>query len=205
MMEWEETENISDGLVITFEGINQDAQDALDMENFARGLKTPAKEDPGGKAFARTASARSRAMTPMDGVRLGLGLLFGIAAFLTAGALKLSDGVWFGACAVAALAGYLVPDAVMAMRRRQAQPVARTTAESFRISLSPTELVVEGQAAGRKVIRVAEIDRFDGRGRLTMMRRDGGAVVLPCSLRSRSHGELARRLDELLGQARSRG
>ncbi len=203
MADWEEAGSPSGGMVIAFEGINQDEQDKLDMENFARGVKTPAKEDPGGKAFAPTRAMQRRAMSPMDAVRLGLGCVMAIVGYQVLSALGVSDGARFGGLIGCFFFGVLIPTLFDLVRRKQAAPVARATADSFRLTLSPPEFVVAGQTTPRQAFPVETIDHFSGIGRLTVHRRDGTAVALPCSLKHRMHGPLAARLDELLRDARA--
>jgi hypothetical protein len=201
MADWEEP----GGLVVAFVGINNDEHDKIEMENFSRGLKAPAKEDPGGKAFATNARMRSRAMTPMDVVKFALGAVVGLVGYLIAGALGLPPGTAWLVFLGCFFVGYLITYVVTAVLTQKAQPVARSAADTFRITLSSYELAVEGQTTPRVAIPIAEIDRFDGRGKLTVLRRDGSSVVLPCSLKSRFHGDLAGRLDELLRKARGQG
>ncbi len=190
------------GLALTFDGINLDEQDALDMENFARGVKEPAKEDPGGKAFATTPQMRSRAMSPMDAIRLGLAVVAGVITFMIVGELNVSPNIGYPAVGVAALLGALGPTIVTAILSKKAEPVKRMTQERFVITVSRNELTVEGERAPRVAIPVAEIDRVDGAGRLTVRKKDGGVVTLVCGLKSKFHPPLADRLNALLASAR---
>jgi hypothetical protein len=203
MADWQETGSTSEGVTIAFEGINQDEQDKLDMENFARGVKTPAKEDPGGKAFATTAAMGRRAMTPMDAVRTGLAAALAFAGYQILSAAHVTGGGLTGGVIGGAALGYALPSIIDLFRAKRAAAVTRSTADSFRLTLSPAELVVEGQTTPRQVIPVEAIDHFSGIGRLTVHRRDGTAAALPCSLKHRMHGPLAARLDELLREAKA--
>jgi hypothetical protein len=202
MSDWQETRSAAGGMVIAFDGVNQDQQDQLDMENFARGVKTPAKEDPGGKAFAPNPRLRQRAMSPMDGVRLGLGLVLAFLGYEALSAAHVSGGALTGGMFGCFVLGTLIPAIVDLFRSKRAAPVARSTADAFHLTLSPAELTVEGQTMPRQVFAVEAIDRFTGVGRLTVHRRDGTAVALPCSLKHRMHGPLAARLNELLREVR---
>jgi len=203
MRDWKETGSVAQGCVIAFEGINQDEQDKLDVENFARGLKAPTQEDPGGKAFARTAGLRARAWSPMDAFRVGLGLALALLGHYGLEALGLSSGAVSGGTAAGFLLGVALPTIVALVQTEQAEPVERSTADAFRLTVSSAECVVEGQTTGRQAFDIAAIDRFEGVGRLTVYRRDGTAVALPCSLTHRMHGPLAARLNELLREARA--
>jgi hypothetical protein len=205
MTDWQETGSPAERVVIAFDGINQDEQDKLDVENFSRGVKTPAAEDPGGKAFAKGSGLQRRAMSPMDAVRAGLGGAAAFVAYEILSGAHASPGALTGGVAGCFLFGYLSPSLVDLFRAKRAAPVARSTADSFRITLSPAELIVEGQTTARQVFAVETIDRVSGMGRLTVHRRDGTAVALPCSLKHRMHGPLADRLNELLRAARDGG
>lgn len=196
--DWAESGAVETGLTLTFDGINLDEQDALDMENFARGVKEPAKEDPGGKAFAATPQMRSRAMSPMDAIKLGLAAVAGLITFVIVGELKVSSNVGYPAVGVAAVLGFLAPTIVTAVLSKKAEPVQRMTQERFVITVSRDELSVEGERAPRVAIPVAEIDRVDGAGRLTVRTRDGRVVTLVCGLKSKFHPPLADRLNALL-------
>jgi hypothetical protein len=203
MNEWQESGTITEGFVIAFLGINQDEQDKLDMENFARGLKEPAAEDPGGKAFARTARTRARAMTPMDAIRYGLGVVFGLVGYGIVEALDIKEGARIGIIVGFFVLGLCTPFLFNLVRSQQAKPVSRSTADSFRLTISPNELAVEGDALPRQAYDVESIVRVDGKTRLMLHLRDGKAVTLPCSLRSKQHVPLAARLEELVREAKA--
>jgi hypothetical protein len=203
MNEWQESGTIAEGLVIAFAGINQDEQDKLDMENFARGLKEPAAEDPGGKAFAKTARVRSRAMTPMDAIRYGLGAIFALVGYVITGELHAESGVMIGTVAACFVLGVSTPAIINLVRSQQAKPVSRSTADSFRLTVSPNELAVEGDALPRQAYDIDSIAKVDGKTRLMLHLRDGKAVTLPCSLRSKQHVPLAARLEELVREAKA--
>src|SRR5258706_16064011 len=91
--EWSETRRAVDEVALVFEGIDQDAQDALDIENFARGVTAPAREDPGGKAFVRSGRAKARVLTPRDIVRQVLAIVCAVVTWGTLAELGVSDGL----------------------------------------------------------------------------------------------------------------
>jgi hypothetical protein len=171
--EWRESA-ADGGVILEFDGLDLDAQDELDMENFARGLKEPAKEDPGGKAFATTARMQARAISPRDAVKLFLALAFSGVAFVIAGELDLKEGPGYAIVGAAFFLGYATPAIVTAVLKKKAAPIARSTAEHFRITVGPAELVVEGERASRLV----------------------------CGLKTKFHPPLAARLNDLVAKAR---
>ncbi len=203
MSDWQETGNASESIVLSFEGVNLDEKDALDMENFSRGLKAPADEDPGGKIYAANARIRSRAISPRDAFRLGLAAILGLGGYYGLVMLGVSGGVLLVGGGIGVFIGYALPTLFELVRAQQAKPIERTVDDSFRITVSPAGLTVEGQTIGRKEIELEAIDHFTGMGRLTIHGRTGAPIALACGLKNRSLQPLAARLDELVREAKA--
>ena len=68
-MSWAEEGSLPEKLVLTFQGVNSEALDRMEIENFKRGLSAPEADDPGGTAMAH---GRSRGLTPRQGIGMGL-------------------------------------------------------------------------------------------------------------------------------------
>src|SRR3954463_8386852 len=133
--EWSESSGAVDELALMFEGIDQEAQDALDIESFARGVTAPSREDPGGKAFVRSSRAKARVLTPRDIVRQALAAVFAVVAWGTLAELGVSE--WFGVfgVAVAVFFGGSIPSLIDLFRAKRAAPVVRSTKDRFTLSV----------------------------------------------------------------------
>jgi len=200
---WTETDGPDQERVLSFAGIDQDLQDTLDIENFASASKTVAKEDEGGKAFARGSRMRSRAMTPMDAVRFGLACVFLLVAlWVTQDLVTVSDGAAMAICFGAFFLGALTPWLVTLAIGRRARPVVRSSAATFHLRVSPRALQVEGPA-GTQSYDLADIAAVTGAPRLVLERRDGARITLSCRLPGPGQSALAARLNELVARARS--
>src|SRR5690348_12910053 len=94
--EWTESGTLDAGVILAFDGINLDEQDALDMENFSRGLKAPVAEDRGGKAYSHVLPVRHRllVLSPGDAIKLALGCVLALVAFLITAHLAVTLGAF---------------------------------------------------------------------------------------------------------------
>jgi hypothetical protein len=198
--DWSEARGES-GTSLTFAGIDQDAQDALDAENFARGVTAPSAEDPGGKAFA---GWRTRALTPEDGMRLGLALLCMVLAGVFLLPENPSDRTVIVVLGGAFVFGIALPSVVNLVRARRAKPVLRSTRDTFTLEVGPQGLVLRSQSGMARTFALASVDHFEGGRRLVVRLRDATSEALPCVLPSRAHDGLADRLNELVAEERAR-
>ena len=187
---WQEVREGDLTVVITFEGIDLQEQDALEVADFGRGVKGPADD------FVGSATA-------IVGAVLGVALAFvsaiviNIAADIERNApiLVLKVPLVAFLCLLGVFLPKLVVELARALRPRP------STKHAFRLSLSPTEVILERQGF-RLTLETGQIDHFEGDERMRVLQRDGAVVVLPCGVlrgwRSGWHAPLARRLNELL-------
>jgi hypothetical protein len=201
--EWSEQGALPHWLTVTFEGINQDAKDQLDIENFARGAKAPSKEDPGGKAFAHTAQLRARALSPRDVATLGLAGVFGLLGWIIPSELGARSEVASGVGIGAAVFGGLLLTLIDFIRGQQAKPVTRSVEDRFTLTLSRATFTCAGAEMPEQRFEVSAIESFAGDAALSLRLADGKTVTLPCRLPSRLHGPLAERLNGALQEAKA--
>lgn len=200
---WQEQGSIPGPVVISVDAINQDEQDKLELENFARGLSAPSKEDPGGKAYARSSRMRSRAMSPMDAVRLASGFVFaGVSAF-TLSETTLGGGPSFGICAGAFVFGIALPSIVRLVMAKRAAPVTRITRGTFELRLDAGFFSCTGAGTTEVRYELARVRSFSGGRRLSVELTDAPTATLALSVPSRDNTPLAARLNELLAASRA--
>jgi hypothetical protein len=202
-MEWSESNDPVGEVVVTFEGIDQDAQDSLDVENFARGVQAPSREDPGGKAYVRTQRTKNRVMTPADIVRFSLALLVALVTWGTLSELGVPDGFIAFGVICAFFVGAAIPSLINLFRAKKAAPVARSVDERFTLRVGPGRFTLAGVQRPDLHVELRSIASFLGDHRLSVALTDGRTMVLPCKLRSKAHAELAQRLNQLVRDARA--
>jgi hypothetical protein len=190
--EWSEQGALPHSLTVTFEGINQDAKDQLDIENFARGAKAPSQEDPGGKA-----------LSPRDAMTLGLAAVFGLLGWIITSELgapsEVSSGVGIGA----AVFGAILLSVIDFIRGQKAKPVTRSVQDRFTLTMSRTTFTCAGAQMPELTFEVSAIEAFAGDAALSLRLTHGKTVALPCRLTSRLHAPLAERLNVALQEAKA--
>ena len=200
---WEEHGALPGPVVLRVDGVNQDEQDKLELENFARGLSAPSKEDPGGKAYARGTRMGSRAMSPMDAVRLACAFVF---AGVTAGTLsgtEVSGGVALGLGVGAFIFGLAFPTIVQLILAKRAAPVTRITRGVFELRFDAGHFACTGAGTAEVRYDLARVRSFTGGRRLSVELTDAPTATLPLSVASRNNGPLASRLNDLLAASRA--
>jgi len=171
---------------VVFDGINQDRQDALEIANFERAAKTPAKDDPGGTAKTRSGRTPEQLIgvaTAVGGAMV-LGMVSPLAGF------------------IGFFAGGLAPAVVRFALEARGRPRRMSTRERFRIRLTEELITVESDS-GRQEHPTANVLSFGAGKRIEIVHRDGTKAVLPCVLPSRQHGPLVEQLNALLATKRS--
>ena len=202
--EWSETNHAEGQIVIAFEGIDQDAQDALDVENFSRGVHAPEREDPGGQAFVHTRRAKMRVLTPRGMVSQTLGILFAGVTWGTLAELGVRNELIVLFVFLAGMLGLGLLDIIGLFRAVKAAPVKRSTQDRFTLSLDPHRFTLAGERLVESSFELRSVASFVGDRRLSIALTDGRTVRLPCRLRSTMHVALAGRLNQLLHEARAR-
>lgn len=201
---WHEEGALPGAIVLSVDGVNQDELDKLEIENFARGLSAPAKEDPGGKPYARSSRMTAGAMTPTDGVRAVLAFLFaGIAIAISAGG-ETTSTFTIAMVVAAFLLGLGLPSIVRFILAWHAAPVVgRITRGTFRLSFDAGHFVCTGAGTPEVRIELARVRSFTGGRRLSIELKDAPTATLPLSVASRDNTPLAMRLNDLLSASRA--
>jgi hypothetical protein len=186
-------------VTLRFTGTNVDTADDIEAETFAQRSKAPAKEDPGGAAYARPGT-QHRVMTPRK--IMALACAFVLVAIVEAilDALGASDGLRVGGAFAAWFLGFTVPTAVFwALERRAATPTTRSASETFTITVGEGVLSVEGDQGYRMTALVPEIATIAvDRGRVFVALASGKRLRLACRTRTAAGtAALAARLLEL--------
>ena len=201
---WQEQGALPGPVVIVLDAINQDEQDKLELENFARGLSAPAKEDEGGKAYARGTRMRSRAMSPVDAARLALAFVFGGITWLTLGGNPgVASEVATGVSMAAFIFGLAFISIVNVVLRKRAAPVLRTTRGQFQLRFDAGFFTCSGAGTNEVRLELARVRSFTGGRRLSIELTDAPAATLPLSVSNRNNGPLAARLNDLLAASRA--
>lgn len=201
-MDWTEDGALPGTVTLRFEGVNSDALERIELENFRSGLSAPAAEDRGGMAFAR--GRRSSALTPERAVGVAFGFVFAGIAFAVGGSLDLSTGVGFALIAAAFLLGRAIPLIVRFLlgRRGAAQGVVVT--ETFTIEATNEAMTVRGASIGSVTVPLDDLLEVTVAPRLGWRDRSGRFKPFPCgyTLNARN-ADLAVRLQQLVHQMRS--
>jgi hypothetical protein len=202
---WQEQGALPGAVVLTVDAINQDEQDKLELENFARGLSAPAKEDAGGKAFRHHLRGRARAaqpMSPKDAIRLVLGFAFGGLTWLATDSV-VRDGLSTGLSVAAFVFGLGLLSIVDLVRASRAAPVARSTRGVFELRFDAGHFACSGAGVPEVRFELARVRSFTGNRRLSIELTDAPAATLPLSVPSKNNGALAARLNDLLAASRA--
>lgn len=200
---WSEQGALPGAVVISVDAINQDEQDKLELENFARGLSAPAREDPGSKAYAGPARIRGRAMTPFDAVRMASGFVFAALAWWILSTMDLERSVSMGVGFGAFVGGLLFPSLVRLVLVRRAAPVTRSTRGTFELRFDAGHFSCTGAGTPEVRIELARVRSFTGGRRLSIELTDAPAATLPLTLPSKNNSPLASRLNDLLSASRA--
>lgn len=184
---------------IRFDGRNAEVIEAMEVAQFAQGVKTPAEEDPGGAQFVR-GRYQNRVMTPMRAVSLGLAFGLLVLGQLVLDAVDVTNAVLRSAAALATwLLGFGAISLVLHFLRRPEAPKAtRTAEESFVLTFRPGVFEVRGSQGTSMSVPLADIRGFENRvKRIHIVRRDGSISRLPCLLLAGRPEVLASRLSDL--------
>lgn len=188
-----------DGIVVRFQGINQDEQDDLDAQNFVRGLKAPAPPDPDYDAIVH-ASEDGRPGNSHDAARWITGCTLAALTILLMPA-ALGPFVLL-APPLALAAGYFAPSVVRSARELRAAPIRRSVRGIFECKITSARFVCSGFLAEQS-FDLHSMASFAGDTRLWLQFDDGRIVRLPIRLESRDQAPVAARLNELLREAKS--
>jgi len=187
---------------LRFEGVNSDALERIEIENFQRGLTVPQAEDPGGTAFTR--GRRSGAMTPETAIGVALGFVFAGIAFAIGGSLDLGTGVGFALILAAFLLGLATPLLVRFVLGRRGATRGVVMTETFTIEATNEAMTVHGATIGAVTLPIDELAEVIAAPRLGWRDRSGTFKPFPCGFTvSAKNAALAARLQQIVTQVRA--
>jgi hypothetical protein len=201
-VDWTEEGALPGTVTLRFEGVNSDALERIEVENFQRGLSTPQAEDPGGTAFAE--GRRTGAMTPETAFGVALGVVFGGIAFAIGGSLDLGTGVGFALVFAAFLLGVGTPPLVryLLVRRGASRGVVMT--ETFTIEATNDAMTVRGASIGSVTVPLDDLVEVIAAPRLGWRDRSGTFKPFPCGFTLNTKNvAIAGKLQEIATQMRT--
>lgn len=202
---WSEEGALPGTLTVRFDGVNSDALERMEIENFQRGLSAPEADDPGGRAFA-TGRQRGLALTPRQGIGVGLGGVLALVGYSIAESAHLGDGYEFLFMVIGFAIGMaLLPIGFFLLSRRsQVKGVIMT--EPFTIEATADALTFRGASIGSVTVPVGDIVEVVATPRLGWRDKSGKFSSFPCGYAMKANNvTLATRLTQIAVQARSMG
>lgn len=201
-MDWTEEGALPGTLTLRFEGLNSEALERMEIENFQRGLTAPAAEDPGGTAFAR--GRHASAMTPLQAIGVALGLIFAGLALAVGGSLGLSPGPGFALIFAAFVLGVATPKIVRFGLGRRAAVKGIVMTEAFIIEATSDSMTVRGATIGSVSVPLEDVVEVVAAPRLGWRDRSGRFLPFPCGAAlNTTNTALAARLQQVVTQVRA--
>ncbi len=200
---WSEEGALPGTLVVRFEGVNSAALERMEIENFQRGLSAPEADDPGGTAFA-TGRQRGLALTPRQGIGVGLGCVLALVGYEIAESMSLGDGLEFAAMVIGFVIGMAILPIGYFLLARRAQVKGVVMTEPFTIEATPDAMTIRGATIGSVSVPVTDVVEIVAAPRLGWRDKSGKFSSFPCGYTIKANNvALAARLTQIAAQVRS--